>query len=164
MVTGIEVTGIALAIFPLVIEGLKSYSNGARTIKDMWRPQMALKSLIRELGMEQCKFENTLTSLLEGIVSESDQLSLMNDPGGELWYTEDLQNTLESRLRTTKAVQVYVDSMNDLVFVLKTLEDKFVLGSEVCPLHCITISFILFINCLYADIKCDSVNPMTKGL
>ncbi|KAI5849616.1 hypothetical protein DFP73DRAFT_302372 [Morchella snyderi] len=129
MVTGIEAAGFALAIFPLVIEGLKSYSNGARTIKDMWRSQVTLKSLIRELKMEKCKFENTLTSLLEGAVLDQPNL---NDPDGKVWSTEDFQNALMSRLRPD-TVEVYIDAMEDLYSALQSLTRRFALGSEYEP-------------------------------
>lgn len=150
MVTGIETASLALAIFPLVIEGLKSYSNGARTIKDMWRSQVTLKSLIRELRMEKCKFENTLTSLLEGVASDQPNLLfLMNDPECKFWCTKDFQETLKSRLRPDM-VEVYIEAMEELYSALESLTNKFALGSEVY------MSFALFalsIGCLYADIK-----------
>ncbi|RPB16179.1 hypothetical protein P167DRAFT_570890 [Morchella conica CCBAS932] len=133
MVTGIETAGLALAIFPLVIEGLKSYSNGARTIKDMWRSQVTLKSLIRELRMEKCKFENTLTSLLEGVASDQPNLLfLMNDPECKFWCTKDFQETLKSRLRPDM-VEVYIEAMEELYSALESLTNKFALGSECEP-------------------------------
>lgn len=131
MVTGIEAAGLGLAIFPLVIEGLKSYSNGARTIKDIWRSQVTLKSLIRELKMEKCKFDNTLAPLLEGVVLDQ---ANPNDPDGKLWRTEVFQNTLKSRLRPD-TVEVYIESMEDLHSALESLTNKFELRNKVCSSH-----------------------------
>ena len=35
MVTGVETAGLVLGAFPIVIEGLKFYTSGVRTIKDI---------------------------------------------------------------------------------------------------------------------------------
>lgn len=129
MVTGIETAGLVLAVFPLIVTGLQSYADGARTVKDMWRPELALKSLIRDLGMEKCKFENTCTFLLEGMVTDSHLTRLMECPGGSLWSDHDLQKKLENRLRRP-TVLCYMDAMQDLTSTLQILQDKLGIGKD----------------------------------
>lgn len=127
MVTGIETAGLALAVFPIVVGGLKFYADGARTIKDMWRYEGTLKSISRELGMEKCKFENTCTLLLEDVLSDSHLTHLMENPGGPLWGADDLQETLKSRLRPA-TVPRYLEAIEALALALKNLQDEFGLG------------------------------------
>lgn len=129
MVTGIETAGLALAVFPIVVSGLQFYADGARTIKAMWRPEMALKSLIRDIGMEKCKFENTCTFLLEGMVSDSHLILLMDYPGGPLWRDNDLQEKLKSRLRPATA-QYYMEAMEALTSTLQSLQVKLGLDKD----------------------------------
>lgn len=129
MVTGIETAGLALAVFPLVVGGIQFYADGARTIKEMWRPERALNALTRELEMEKCKFENTCTLLLEDMVSNSHLILLMERPGGPLWGADDLQQKLKSRLRPA-AAQCYMEAIEALVFTLQTLQDKFKMNKD----------------------------------
>lgn len=129
MVTGIETAGVALAVFPLLISGLQSYANGIRTIRELWQPQLALKSLIRELGMEKCKFENTCASLLEGMVTDADLTLLMESPGGPPWSNPDLQDKLDSRFRPA-TLACYMDAMKDLASSLRILQDTLALDED----------------------------------
>lgn len=147
MVTGIETAGLALAVFPLVVSGLQSYADGARTIKDMWRPEMALKSLIRDIGMEKCKFENTCTFLLEGMVTDLHLTRLMECPGGPLWSEHDLQEKLENRLRRATVVLCYMDAMQELTSTLQVLQDNLGIDKDdkvqlrsTTPINTLTLS------------------------
>jgi len=56
MVTGIESAGLVLAAFPLAMEGLRIYANGARTVKNMMRHELILTQFCGELTMEQTKY------------------------------------------------------------------------------------------------------------
>lgn len=136
MVTGIETAGIALAVFPLLISGLQSYADGVRTIKELWNPHLALKSLIRELAMEKCKFENTCTSLLEGMVADADLTLLMESPGGSPWKNPDLQEKLDSRL-SPYTLACYMAAMKELESTLRILQDSLGLYGDdtVLPLQ-----------------------------
>lgn len=136
MVTGIETAGIALAVFPLLISGLQSYADGVRTIKELWNPHLALKSLIRELAMEKCKFEITCTSLLEGMVTDADLTILMESPGGSPWKNPDLQEKLDSRL-SPYTLACYMAAMKELESTLRILQDSLGLYGDdtVLPLQ-----------------------------
>ena len=107
MVTGIETAGLVLAIFPLVIEGMKVYASGARTIKDMKRHEMILAQYGRALSVELVKFENTCENLLADMVSMEDSTlqELMNNPGGPEWQNPNLEAAMLSRLRPRSAEQ-----------------------------------------------------------
>jgi len=120
MASGMEIAGLALAIFPLVIEGLEFYASSARKIKELWRYKLSLNRLISDLDTEKCKFENTCTSLLEDIVSDTDLTLLMDDPGGALWEADRIQEKLKCRLRPA-TVQCYMGRIKELRSSLETL-------------------------------------------
>ena len=63
MVTGIEAAGLALGIFPLVIEGIKFYISFAKKVKQMKHYKRTLEQFRRELVMEKSKFDNTWFTL-----------------------------------------------------------------------------------------------------
>lgn len=63
MVTGVEAAGLALGIFPLVIEGIDSYIDFAKKVKQMKHHKRTLEQFRRELKMEKGKFKNTWFTL-----------------------------------------------------------------------------------------------------
>lgn len=79
MVTGIEITGVALGLFPLLIEGIDVYISSAEKVKEIMRHKRTLSTFKRELEMEKSVFYNTWYTLgnragdgvldLEGILS-----------------------------------------------------------------------------------------------
>ena len=99
MATGIEVAGLALAAFPLVVDGLTHYVKGLHTIR-RWR------QFRRELSQYSDAFEtqriwclDTLELLLDGIIDSKDELAAMiKDPWHALWYTNKYDDRLRTRL------------------------------------------------------------------
>ena len=85
MVTGIETAGIVLAILPLVIEGLKAYLEGVRTIEKWCRFDRELANLVRILDAEYIRYLNTCEELLIGIVPPSTVGALLDSPSGDGW-------------------------------------------------------------------------------
>jgi hypothetical protein len=117
-----EMAGLALGIFPIVVSGLQFYADGARTIKDMWRPEITLRDLSRELRMEKCKFDNTCKLLLGHLmVSDSHLALLMENLGGALWSADDLQKKLKDNLGEDTTHQ-YMEAMETLTLSLQRLQ------------------------------------------
>ncbi|KAF8536846.1 hypothetical protein BDD12DRAFT_807443 [Trichophaea hybrida] len=85
MVTGIEAAGLALGAFPIAVEFIKFYANGARTMQDMRHHRHILDGFVRELDMEFCKFANTCYDLFEGVVTADEVSNLRTYSGQELW-------------------------------------------------------------------------------
>ena len=61
--TGIEVAGLVLGLFPIVIEGLSFYCCSASTFKEMKRHKRTLAAFTREIDLEKCNFDNTMYAL-----------------------------------------------------------------------------------------------------
>jgi len=124
MATGIEIAGLVLAALPFAIEGIKFYANGARTMKEMRHHQHVLDEFSRELDMEKVKFVNTCLNLLEDTVTSDVMSKLMNDPTGDLWKGNDLQEKLCDRLRS-HSVPHFVQAMETMKKVIDELNEKF---------------------------------------
>ncbi|KAI5785805.1 hypothetical protein EDC01DRAFT_189016 [Geopyxis carbonaria] len=124
MVTGIESAGLALAIFPLLVQGLKFYAGGCCTIKDWHNYDRVLKCFARELKMEKCKFENTCLSLLEDMVSPGEIQNLMDNPGGDCWKQHHTMEALRRRLRPN-TVPNYLEAIETLLEILQNMSKTF---------------------------------------
>jgi len=52
MVTGVEAAGLTLAVFPLLIRGLKAYHEEAQSFWSLRNWKRVLSEIIRELDVE----------------------------------------------------------------------------------------------------------------
>lgn len=81
MVTGVEVAGLALATFPLVISGLSHYVEGLETIRSWRQFRRELRTYSIAFETERVWYLDTLEELLEGIVESNEELaSMVADP------------------------------------------------------------------------------------
>ncbi|KAF8243707.1 hypothetical protein K440DRAFT_663936 [Wilcoxina mikolae CBS 423.85] len=117
MVTGVEAAGLALAIFPILVQSIGFYLEGSRTIKDWWNYKGVLSRLVRQLEMEQVKFENTCGIFLEGLVTAEQATILV---GGTGWDDIDFQEVLRQRLQSNVA-KAFVDAVVALHLQLRKL-------------------------------------------
>ncbi|KAF8248393.1 hypothetical protein K440DRAFT_626275 [Wilcoxina mikolae CBS 423.85] len=127
MVTGVEAAGLALAIFPLVVNGFGCYLDGIRKIKEAKNYRGVLKRLIRNLEMEKITFENTCEFFLEGMVSAKEMEDLVIGVG---WDRPEFQIILQGRLRANEAeafaaaVAALTEYLQELVKDLGLDEDQ----------------------------------------
>jgi hypothetical protein len=142
MVTGIETTGLILASFPLVVNGLGSYVAGANTLR-RWRNERMygreLKHLQRQLETQRVIYLNTLEELFTGIVySDAERALLINDPSGPNWRRKEYETLLHERLG--QSYHAYLATVNDLHESITLLEGKTSLNaSETVSSHLCSI-------------------------
>ena len=128
MVTGIEAAGLALAVFPLIVQGLGIYLKGVRKIKDLRDSTDILNRLIRHLKVECLCFEEVCAQLLEGMVSARDMTQLMS---GNAWMDPKLQVLFQQRMGD-EASELFTELVEELHESLKNLRDDLGIQSEVC--------------------------------
>jgi len=109
MVTGIETAGLVLGAFPLVIEGLKVYASGGRTIQGY----RLLHQFCRDLEIEQVKFENTCYLLLKD-AKVTDNTSNNINLGSPQWKDENFQEALSKHLQQPALVAQFVRTAGEL--------------------------------------------------
>ena len=129
MLTGAEVVGVVLGAFPLAVEFIKFYADGARTMQDMRHHQHALKQFVRELDMESCKFANTCEDLFEGVVTPEGVSNLGTRSKQDLWSNKAVQAKMTARLRprSIKRFKMAVEALNA---TLNDLTEKFVVDER----------------------------------
>lgn len=123
MATGIEIVGLALGAFPLAVEFIKFYADGARTVHDMRHHRHILDEFVRELDMEFCKFANTCDDLFEGVVTAEEVLNLRAH--SELWSDKDAQAKMTVRL-SPLSIEQFKRAVETLNATLNDLKKRFV--------------------------------------
>ena len=97
--SGIEVAGIALAVFPILVDGLNHVIEGIQTIKRWKRYRLKLKEYAHLLETAQVYFLDTLDELLGDIVHSDEELEhLLREPRGTLWRKPEYEERLRGRL------------------------------------------------------------------
>ncbi|KAF8250454.1 hypothetical protein K440DRAFT_640029 [Wilcoxina mikolae CBS 423.85] len=117
--TGFEVAGIVLVVFPLVVNGLSAFLDGTQKVKDLWQWEISLRKIIRDLGCEKAIFENTCEFLLEGLVSAEEVTPLIKGVG---WDDLVLQYKMKERMgpNTADAIIAAVQELNRCLLLLES--------------------------------------------
>ncbi|KAI9729535.1 MAG: hypothetical protein M1834_006731 [Cirrosporium novae-zelandiae] len=134
MASGVEIAGLALAIFPLVVGAIDRWATGVEKIKEWRKYRRRLERYASKLECEGIFFRNSLEMLLDGIpASEEDVAALLNSPGSDLWRSDpEYDSRLKQRLEESytmylRAIRNLESELNDF----KTLIDKFLKLSVV---------------------------------
>ncbi|KAL8733473.1 MAG: hypothetical protein Q9166_002099 [cf. Caloplaca sp. 2 TL-2023] len=97
--SGLEVAGVVLAVFPILVNGLNHVVDGIETAKRWKRYRVKLKDYADILESASVYFFDTLDELLGDIVVSDEELSiLLKDPGGVPWKQTDYEERLRKRL------------------------------------------------------------------
>lgn len=130
MVTGVEAAGLALAVFPILIQGLKAYLDGVQSLRSVKNWKRVLNELIRELDVECLCFENVCGKLLEGMISPGDAKDPMN---GDTWDDPELQSKLQERLGP-QPTERFTELVKELLQLLENLKTELGIQDKVCDL------------------------------
>lgn len=121
--SGIEVAGIALAVFPILVGGVKLMVAGIENIKRWRRYKLKLEEYASTLESAQVYFFDTLDELLNDIVPSDEELELLIlEPLGTLWTLPQYDQKL--RIRLDRSYKSYLKTVQTLVQKLKTMCEK----------------------------------------
>ena len=115
MATGFEAAGLALGLFPLVIEGIEIYISSAAKIIEIMHHRRTLDEFRRELGIEKGIFDNiwyTLATRADVNIVPNVELS-----------SETMKEVLS--FLNPDAVKHFVDACQELGTILGELAKKF---------------------------------------
>ncbi|RYP77534.1 hypothetical protein DL771_001107 [Monosporascus sp. 5C6A] len=118
--SGLEVVGVILAAFPLIISGLEHYQHGRDTWALFRGYAKELKMTTLKLATEHERFQNTCEKLLAGIVPAVDVEDMIKNPSG-MWDGELTAQRLQRRLhrsfstfqQTTKMMQEAIKELKE---------------------------------------------------
>ena len=117
--SGFEVAGVVLAVFPLLVNGLQRFAEGVETIKSWKRYHRELSNYVRTLETQGTYCQDTIEELFDGIIHSDDEYNaLKEDPGGALWRQPQYEGQLRRRLNHS-----YKNYMETMINMLETLKD-----------------------------------------
>lgn len=119
--SGIEVVGILLGAFPLIISGIEHWHNVAKVGGYLWRVRKEYTKCLRDVKYHEILYKRNLRALLLSIAGEPDDVaSLVDDAGGSGWKDPKLQERLEARLQESFTVYMeIITEMNETAEELK---------------------------------------------
>lgn len=132
--SGLEVAGVVLAAFPLIISGLEHWRSAVKSIATFVHDREEITMCKQDLSYEHSMYKANLRLLLLPVTAEAKVEELIRDPGGTAWQDHDLQARL--KLRLGDLYQPYMDSVyvihRTLESILKELTiDKFTAQQQV---------------------------------
>ncbi|CRL19691.1 unnamed protein product [Penicillium camemberti] len=171
MVTGIEATGVALAILPLVVNQLDNYARGLEKIKTFRRYKWQLEDFSSGLSAQYAIMVNTLEHSLEGVVDDHDQRSdLIKNPRGAGWKDPAFQIRLIQKLDRdydpfTGTVRALCRLLEDLSHKLGLETGDYCSAISINPLSALKFRRI-FNAAIYEDLldKIDKTNQILKTI
>lgn len=120
--SGLEIAGVVLATFPLVISAMEHYSQGITTAKRYWRYKQEMRTLITRIKTERHIFLNTCELLLTGIVPVERMDDFLNSPAGQTWSELQVKQRLQERLQG--AYETCVEHVLELDRLIKKIMKK----------------------------------------
>ncbi|KAL8812442.1 MAG: hypothetical protein Q9223_007291 [Gallowayella weberi] len=121
--SGIEVAGLALAVFPILINGLNHVVDGIETAKRWKRYRVKLKDYADDLETASVYFFDTLDELLGDIVTSDGELALLlGNPGGSAWKQIKYEERLRKRL--DRSYSSYLKTVSKLRQALQAMCDR----------------------------------------
>lgn len=118
--SGIEVAGLVLGSIPLLISALEHYADGVSTIQRWRKYDQERKSLIRQLKTQSMRMQNVCELLITGLVPPSLVDSMIKDPAGSFWRSENFQRKLRARLCDSLDVfEATVVEMRDAILEMR---------------------------------------------
>jgi hypothetical protein len=119
--SGVEVAGLLLGAFPLMISALEHYRASAEVLQGWWSIKTEYRKCMRDLKFHKLNFENALEEFLLPLIADEKTLqAMLEKPGGELWKDPSLEAILRQRM--PKMYSSYLDTIEAMQETLEELE------------------------------------------
>lgn len=116
--SGIEIAGLVLAVFPVVVKGLQQFSDGVEIVKHWRYYRHELDNYRHNLDAQNVTYRYTIELLLEGIVQLNDELDAsIANPGETLHRHEE-----KLRFRLGESYPVYWSIVQNMREALETVQ------------------------------------------
>ena len=110
--SGIEVAGLVLGAFPLLVAALEKHKEAARLVGDWWNIRRPYKECMKIISIEHLFFVHYTRTLLGRLLYDSSSLEeLVADPFSDRWRSESLTSSLRDLLPTS--YEIYIGIIED---------------------------------------------------
>lgn len=128
--SGIEIAGLLLGAFPLIISALEHYRESTAVIEDWWQIKKEYRKCKNQIEVQELAFDNNMKRLLLPLVVVDDDeiAALIAEPGGMKWKDPALEDTLKKRL--PKSYDLFLDTINDIKSTVEDLKEELGVSRE----------------------------------
>ncbi|KAI9368517.1 hypothetical protein BJX61DRAFT_546444 [Aspergillus egyptiacus] len=99
MATGIEIAGLVLGAFPIILNCLDYYREGMEPLEEWWSFRTHFIEFVDSIKHQMMKYHENMARLLDPIITDNDVLAaLIRDPTDPRWTDGSLDDPLERRL------------------------------------------------------------------
>lgn len=120
MVSGLEIAGLVLGMFPIVQHAISIY-NSELNDRDV-------RNLKRSLETQHTIFLNSIEEIISPHLNDADCRNLLDDPTGGGWRNPKLNNDLRVRLGTS--YDIFIEAVKDIHDMITNLNAE--VNVEVC--------------------------------
>lgn len=141
--SGIEVAGLVLGAFPLLIEALKQYEVVKSQVSRWRQIQVEYIDCKDEIEFQQLYYEDNLRELLNNSAVDEDIVTdLIADPKSEYWKNHSVLGLLESQF-----AEPYIKCLNSLAQIMNQLRHELATDSSYVQEKLgNTVGFLLYLT------------------
>lgn len=119
--SGIEIAGVVLGSFPILLKCLEYYREGFQPLEEWWHFRTHFIAFIDDIRHQMMRYNENMIRLLDPIIADNDSLTaLVRDANEPRWTDGSLDVLLENRLASEhERFLRIVKRMEDVVESLK---------------------------------------------
>ncbi|KAI1502965.1 hypothetical protein F5X99DRAFT_407522 [Biscogniauxia marginata] len=121
--SGIEVAGLVLGGFPILLNCLDYYREGFEPLEEWWNFRTQFLAFVDDIRHQMMRYNENMIRLLDPIVTDNESLAkLVEDPTDPRWKDGSLDGPLEQRLfsELDRFLRI-IDRMHEVVVGLENL-------------------------------------------
>lgn len=97
--SGIEIVGLVLGSFPIILNCLDYYQEGLEPLEEWWHFRAHFIDFVDAIKHQMMRYNESIESLLDPIMPNDESIDrLVGDAKDPLWTSPDLAKRLEQRL------------------------------------------------------------------
>jgi hypothetical protein len=127
--SGLEVAGVVLGAFPLLLSGIEHWRDVAKLGGFFWQIRKEYIKCQRDVQFHEIMYKRNLRELLLPLIPDADEVAkLIADPGGQRWGDMALQGRLEGRL--DESYQLYQNTITEMIEIAEELKKELCFDKE----------------------------------
>jgi hypothetical protein len=127
--SGLEIAGLVIGAFPLVLKVLEKYQEVGRAFNFWWEIRREFGKCRRDIIFHQLMFRANLKQLLLPLAIDDDTIErMLESPGGKAWSDQQILLQLKSRL--SDSYELYIDIVEAMERTMKDVENELALDKN----------------------------------
>ncbi|KAF2498690.1 hypothetical protein BU16DRAFT_615708 [Lophium mytilinum] len=123
--SGVEIAGLILGSFPLIISALEHYGEGLETMQEWVRFRTDFNGFLNDFIRQQIFFRQHIEDLLSTVVDSDYHMGCMlDDPDDPQWKNSDLEGKLKRRLPGKQEYESYMITVPAILGILEKIRKK----------------------------------------